>query len=153
VLGRDHCGGLPNGGATSRQPTVNHISSCPVCPSICASLLRSSLYPSVRLLVYTECPNSFLTTSHYLHGTRYKQCLRRIVCFLKDLSMALQPLWTSSAPWAGNQLVARPLPTHRTTQTQNKRTRTSMPRVGSEPTIPVFERAKTALDRAATVIG
>jgi hypothetical protein len=30
-----------------------------------------------------------------------------------------------------------------------------MPQVGSEPTIPVFERAKTvhALDRAATVIG
>jgi hypothetical protein len=30
-----------------------------------------------------------------------------------------------------------------------------MPRVGLEPTIPVFERAKTvhALDRAATVIG
>jgi hypothetical protein len=30
-----------------------------------------------------------------------------------------------------------------------------MPRVGFEPTIPVFERAKTvhALDRASTVIG
>jgi hypothetical protein len=30
-----------------------------------------------------------------------------------------------------------------------------MPRVGFEPTIPMFERAKTvhALDRAATVIG
>jgi hypothetical protein len=30
-----------------------------------------------------------------------------------------------------------------------------MPRVGFEPTIPVFERAKTVhvLDRAATVIG
>jgi hypothetical protein len=25
-------------------------------------------------------------------------------------------------PWAGDQPVARPLPTHRTTQTQNKRT-------------------------------
>jgi hypothetical protein len=38
---------------------------------------------------------------------------------------------------------------------KNKRTQTSMPQVGSEPTIPVFERAKTvhALDRAATVIG
>jgi hypothetical protein len=34
-------------------------------------------------------------------------------------------------------------------------TQTSMPRVGFEPTIPAFERAKTihALDRAATVIG
>jgi hypothetical protein len=38
---------------------------------------------------------------------------------------------------------------------QNKRTHTSMPRVGFEPTIPVFERAKTvhALDREATVFG
>jgi hypothetical protein len=58
-------------------------------------------------------------------------------------------------PWTGDEAAARPLPTHRTTQTQNKRTQTSMPRVGFEPTIPVFERAKTvhALDGAATVIG
>jgi hypothetical protein len=41
------------------------------------------------------------------------------------------------------------------TQTQNKHKQTSMARMGFEPTIPVFERAKTvhALDRAATVIG
>jgi hypothetical protein len=47
------------------------------------------------------------------------------------------------------------LPTHRTTQTQNKRTQTSIPRVGFEPIIPVFEGAKTVhvLDRAVTVIG
>jgi hypothetical protein len=57
--------------------------------------------------------------------------------------------------WTGDQPVARPLATHRTTQTHNKRTQTSMPRLGLEPTIPAFERAKTvhALDRAATVIG
>jgi hypothetical protein len=38
---------------------------------------------------------------------------------------------------------------------QNKRGQTSMPRMGVEPTIPVFERANTVhtLDRAATVIG
>jgi hypothetical protein len=55
----------------------------------------------------------------------------------------------------GDQPVARQLSTHRTTQTHNKHTQTSMPRVGYEPTIPVFKRAKTvhALDRAATVIG
>jgi hypothetical protein len=55
----------------------------------------------------------------------------------------------------GDQPVIRPLPTHRTTQTQNKHTQTSMPGVGFEPTIPAFERAKIvhALDRAATVIG
>jgi hypothetical protein len=34
-----------------------------------------------------------------------------------------------STPWTGDQPVARRLPTHRTTQTQNKRTQTSMPRV------------------------
>jgi hypothetical protein len=40
-------------------------------------------------------------------------------------------------------------------RTQNKRRETSMPRVGFEPTIPAFERAKTihALDHAASVIG
>jgi hypothetical protein len=47
------------------------------------------------------------------------------------------------------------LPTYRATQTQNKRTQTSMRRVGFDPTIPVFEGAKAvhALDRAATVVG
>jgi hypothetical protein len=54
----------------------------------------------------------------------------------------------------GDQPVARPLPTHRTPQKHNKRTQTPMPRVGFEPTIPVFERAKTVhiLDRAVNVI-
>jgi hypothetical protein len=83
------------------------------------------------------------------------------------LSMALQPFGTwpifqflnlytvGRISWTGNQPVTRPLSTHRATQTQNKRPQTSMYRVGFEPTIPVFERAKTvhALDRAATLIG
>jgi hypothetical protein len=57
--------------------------------------------------------------------------------------------------WTGDQPVARPLPTRRIIQTQNKCRQISMPRVGFEPTIPVFERAMTdhALDHAATVIG
>jgi hypothetical protein len=37
----------------------------------------------------------------------------------------------------GDQPTARLLPTHRT-QTQNKRTHTSMPQVGFEPMTPVF---------------
>jgi hypothetical protein len=60
-------------------------------------------------------------------------------------------------PWTRDQPVGRSLPTHRTTQTQNKLTQTSMPRMGFESRIPVFERAKTVhvllLDRATTVIG
>jgi hypothetical protein len=57
-------------------------------------------------------------------------------------------------PWTGDQPVTRPPPTHRTAQKYYKRTQTSMPQVGFEPTIQVFERAKRvhALDRAATVI-
>jgi hypothetical protein len=86
-----------------------------------------------------------------------------------SLSMALQsfgpwPLFlfrfvilytVGRTPWTGDQPIARPLPTNRTTQTQNKRTQTSMPRVGYEPTIPMFERMKTvhALDCAAALIG
>jgi hypothetical protein len=55
--------------------------------------------------------------------------------------------------WTVDQPVARPQPTHRTTQTQNKRTQTLLPRVGFEPTTPVFDWTKTihALDRAVTV--
>jgi hypothetical protein len=54
-----------------------------------------------------------------------------------------------------DQPAARSLPAHRTAQTQNKRTQTSMPQVGFEPMILVFERVKTvhALNRAATAIG
>jgi hypothetical protein len=37
------------------------------------------------------------------------------------------------------------------TYTQNKRTQVSVPRVGFEPTVPVFERTKTV--HAATMIG
>jgi hypothetical protein len=52
-----------------------------------------------------------------------------------------------------DQSVARRLPTHRATQTQNKRRQTSMSRVGFERTIAAFERAKTVhdLDRAVTL--
>jgi hypothetical protein len=84
-------------------------------------------------------------------------------------SLAVQPPWALASAfqfhdhftdgrtsWTSDQLVARPLPKHRTIQTQNKYThQTSMPCVGFEPTIPASERAKTlhALDRSATVTG
>jgi H+/Cl- antiporter ClcA len=46
-------------------------------------------------------------------------------------------------PWTGDQPAVRPLPTHRTTQTQNKHAQTFMPAVGFELTISVLERSKT----------
>jgi hypothetical protein len=59
-------------------------------------------------------------------------------------------LTVGRTPWTVDQPVTRPLSTHRTTQTQNNGTQTSMPWVGFE-----LERAKTihALDLAATTIG
>jgi hypothetical protein len=63
----------------------------------------------------------------------------------------LNPKTVGRIPWTSQ---GRYL--HKTTQTQNKRRQTTMPLVGFEPTIPVFERAKIvhhALGRTATVIG
>jgi hypothetical protein len=76
------------------------------------------------------------------------------LCWALAAFRFLNPIYDRT-PWTGDQLVARPLREHRTAQTQNKRTQTSMPRVGFEPTTPVFKRAKTvhAFDRAVTVIG
>jgi hypothetical protein len=75
-------------------------------------------------------------------------------CRLGQFFQFLNLYTVSRTPWVGDQPNARPLLTHRRTQTQNKRTQTSM-QVGFEPTIPVFDRAKRidALDRAANVIG
>jgi hypothetical protein len=56
--------------------------------------------------------------------------------------------WTEISPSQGRYL-------HIEQHKQNKHTQTFMPRVGFEPTIPAFKRAKTvhALNRGATVIG
>jgi hypothetical protein len=93
---------------------------------------------------------------------RYIVCATSIYLWLHspllDLGRFLSSLilfTVARTPWTGHQPVSRPLPTHKTTQTQNKRTQTSMSCVGFEPTLPAFERPKTvhALDSADTVIG
>jgi hypothetical protein len=105
-----------------------------------------------------------------LHGVMFQKPTRWIYAETTEtiylsiyLSMAIQPMWIffqflnpsidGRTPGTGDQPVGRPLSTHRTTQTQNKRTQTSIHRVGFKPTIPAFERAKTVhgLNRAATV--
>jgi hypothetical protein len=103
---------------------------------------------------------SFIITSIWGISIYLSACLS--VCLSRaysprgrwSLFQFLNPYTVGRPPWTGDQPVSRPLPTHRTTQTENKRTQTSMTRVGFEPTIPVFQRAKTvhALDRAATAI-
>jgi hypothetical protein len=61
-------------------------------------------------------------------------------------------IYTQSVEESLNGVLAR---RKAATYTQNKRTQTSMFRVGFEPTIPVFERANMvhAKDRAVTVTG
>jgi hypothetical protein len=65
------------------------------------------------------------------------------------------PKRVGRTPRTGDQPVARPLPTHRTAQTQNNCKQTSMHWLGFETTSPMYEQAKIVqgLDRAATVIG
>jgi hypothetical protein len=89
-----------------------------------------------------------LLNAIWIVRTLYDRC--RCVCVA-----SLNPYTVGRTPWMGDQPIARPLRTHRTTQAQNKRTQTSMPWVGFEPTIPAFERAKTvhALDRERTLLG
>jgi hypothetical protein len=145
-----------------------------VCQSVCLSLsfflvwlavwlsvwlsirpsIRPSILPSIHLPTYLPTyspthlptyPPTYLPTYLWLYSPFGGP---------STISQFLNLYTVGMAPWTGNQPVARPLPTHRTTQTQNKRTQTSMLRVGFEPTIPVFERAKTVhpLDRAAIAI-
>jgi hypothetical protein len=70
-----------------------------------------------------------------------------------DLGFASQTF--SRTPWAVDQPVARPQPTHDNTNAEGTQIQSSMPCVGFELTIPSFERAKTfhVLDRATTMMG
>jgi hypothetical protein len=91
-----------------------------------------TIYPSIYLFIYLRLYNHFLG-------------LGRFFSFLIFYTVGR----TRDHPFA------RPLPAHRTAQTQIKHTHTSMPQVVFEPTIPMFERTKTVhtSDRAAIVIG
>jgi hypothetical protein len=77
------------------------------------------------------------------------------LCWALAAFQVFNPIHSRKDSFGGDQPVARRVHIHRTTQTQNKRTQTSMLRAGFEPTTPVFEQAKTlhALDCAATAIG
>jgi hypothetical protein len=120
-------------------------------PSIYLSIYLSvylSIHPSVRPSVCpSACPFIDLPTYLWLYSLCGPWPLFSFLIYTVGRN-----------PWTGVQPVARPLPTYRTIQTQNKPTQTSKPREGFEPTIPVFERVKTAhalglgLDHAATVI-
>jgi hypothetical protein len=114
------------------------------------------MYLSIYLFIYLHiyiylciCLSLYVCMYLSIYGSTVLLLqLRRVFSFLILCKVG-------STPWTGDQPVARPLPTCRTTQTRNRRTQTSMPAVGFDPTITAFERAETipALDDAATVIG
>jgi hypothetical protein len=102
-----------------------------------------------------------------IHNMTLKYCIHIKISFSVEkvleikftiyLSMALQSLLldrgcffsflilyrVGRTPRTGDQPVVSPPTTHRTTQTQNKGTQTSMPRMEFETTIPVLKRTKT----------
>jgi hypothetical protein len=103
------------------------------------SNVATECHLSVCLSVYLSCLSIYLPTYLYVYlicGSTALVDLGRFFSFLILYTVG-------STLLAGDQPVTRPLPTHRAIQTQNKRTQTSVPRVRFEPTIPVFERAKT----------
>jgi hypothetical protein len=77
------------------------------------------------------------------HYTRHSIMALQVFVRLWLLFQFLNLNTDGRTPWTGDQPVARPLPTQRTTLAQNKHTQTSMPRVRFEPTTPVLDRVKT----------
>jgi hypothetical protein len=133
------------------------------CPSSCQpyntqTSLQCPTYTIHKLRDF--CCNIYITCTWPLDSRGFVQKIMPYLwlyspCGPCPLFKFLKLCTLGRTPGTGDQPVAWPLPTHRTTQTQNKRTQTSMSRVGFEPTIPAYERAKMihALDCVATVIG
>jgi hypothetical protein len=128
-----------------------------VCLSVYLSIYLSiylSVCLSVRLYIYLSIYLSVcLSVCLYIYLSLYLWLYSP--CGSWPLFQFLNLYAVGRTPWTGDQPVERQLPTHGTTQTQNKRTQISVVRVGFEPTIPVFERGKAVhvLDCAATVVG
>jgi hypothetical protein len=107
--------------------------------------------PICILYIFQVC-SKYSNINSFIHCAMVLQLL----CWALASYSVPQSFFTDGrSPCTGNQPVVRPLPIHRAAQTQNKLTKTSMPWMGFEPTIPDFEQAKIVhtLDRAATVLG
>jgi hypothetical protein len=94
-----------------------------------------SLETALNLCPFTAEALDLLLSYQHIHLIYGSTAIRR------PLFQSLNIYTVGRTPWMGDEPVARPLPTHGTTQTQNKRTQTSMRLVGFKPTIPVFEWA------------
>jgi hypothetical protein len=86
----------------------------------------------------------------YLNGLGSLTCAH-LELNISDVMNFIDSQYDSLDEWSARRKAATYTGQHK----QNKRRQTSVPRVGFEPTIPVFHRTMTfhALDSAATVIG
>jgi hypothetical protein len=97
------------------------------------------VYPAItRIIYFTDYVSVIVTFLHCLRFTKttcscfVEACWGMLFLFLfastlehrADLLVSLIISTEGRTPWKGDQLVARPLPKHRTTQTQNKRIHT-----------------------------
>jgi hypothetical protein len=125
-----------------------YLSVClPVYLSICPSnylFVCLSIYLSIYLSI---CLSIYLSVYLSIYGSTALVDRGRFFSFL-IYTPSVGHLVRGISPSQGRYL-------HTEQHKQNNRIQTSMPRVGFEPSTPVFEWAKTdhALDRAATVIG
>jgi hypothetical protein len=111
----------------------------------------------VHLAPKLKCMKLYVHAPIHLHRVTLRlvpSSLETTACVI-FLSVDLQP-YTQSVGFLGRGISpSQERYLHTEQHKENKRAQRSMPRMGFEPTIPVFERAKTvhALERAATGIG
>jgi hypothetical protein len=139
-----------------------HLSIClPIYLSICLSIyvclsIYLSAYLSIYLSIYLPACLSICMSIYLSIYLSIHLLLWNLLLDLGRFFSFLMFYRVGRTPWAGDSsLQGRYLHTPGTAQTQNKCTQKSMSRVGFEPTLPLFERAKTvhASDRVATLIG
>jgi hypothetical protein len=95
----------------------------------CRSVLRINIVDIFCDRILYVKTSSCSVTEPFIHRRLYSPLLDTGLFFSFVILYTVN--WTL---WTSDQPVARPLPTHRKAQTQNKHTQTLMPRVGFEPT-------------------
>jgi hypothetical protein len=129
---------------------IRHYSIAVVTPKKCFTITECSSRICQRNQYIEKC-GKWYSVHSFIHRWLYSLLLgpglfNSVIFFYTDGRIS----------WTGDQPIARPLPTHRAAQTQNKCTENDPCLwVELKPTIPAFEKVKTvhAIDRAAPVAG
>jgi hypothetical protein len=116
--------------SNSRQFTIDLILSLSVCLSIYLSIYLS-IHPSTRPSIHLSICSCSCSSRLEQRGSMNRFDSLQLLNFRQSVGL----LWREISPLQGSYL-------HRTVQTQNKRKHSCL-KLGLEPTIPVFERAKT----------